>query len=159
MTSNIRVEEGARIGFGMHSCRTAEHDHDYLKKYFRTELINRVDEVVIFNRLERDSIRKIVSPMLEEVRSNLRKLKGVDMVVGEQVIEFLIGEGYHPDFGVRELKRTVDLNILGGLSELMVNGKIDNATAVIADIQEGRVVFSIERSPDPARFEQLLCTI
>jgi len=148
MTSNIKAEEGARIGFGMQTNHIAGQDHGYLHKYFRNELINRVDDVIIFNRLERDSIRRILAPMLEEIRTNLRKIKKVDLSVSEQVVEFLIDAGYHPDYGVRELGRAVELHIQGGLSEMLMSGGMNGVSVVNITVNGDKVVFTAVSVPD-----------
>ena len=117
MTSNIRIEEISRIGFDTGNRTNAEIQLNSLKGFFRTELINRIDEVIIFNTLDRDSIRQILIPLLEEIRSNLRRINGVELTVNDTVIKYIALQGHSTDFGARELRRTVDNIFQGGLGE------------------------------------------
>ncbi|MDD2366686.1 MAG: AAA family ATPase [Desulfuromonadaceae bacterium] len=146
MTSNIRIKENSRIGFATGDQRTTEIQLDSLKKFFRTELVNRIDKVVIFNRLEHDSIRKIIKPMLAEIRTNLLKLHGANLSVSDDLIEFLINEGYDPEFGVRELKRTVEHFILGGLGELMLHEELKAGNTISAYMSDAAIAFSLDKS-------------
>jgi ATP-dependent Clp protease ATP-binding subunit ClpA len=145
MTSNIRIQENLRIGFGTASLMRAEVQLDSLKNFFRTELVNRIDNVVMFNRLDRDSIRRIITPMLEEIRTNLLTRYGAALSVSDELIEFLIREGYDPEFGVRKLKRTVEHFIQGGLGELMIHRELKAGDNVTAYMIEGKIAFSLDR--------------
>ena len=145
MTSNIRIQENSKIGFGTASRKATEIQLDSLKNFFRTELVNRIDKVVIFKRLEHDSIRKIIAPMLEEIRANLLKQYGAKLFVSEELIEFLINEGYDPEFGARELKRTVEHFIQGGLGELMIHRELTTGDSVTAYMTDTTIAFSLAR--------------
>ncbi len=146
MTSNIRIKENNKIGFDAGSRKETEVQLDSLKNFFRTELVNRIDKVVIFNRLAHDSIRRIIKPMLDEIRTNILKLHCVNLSVSDELIEFLINEGYDPEFGVRELKRTVEHFILGGLGELMLHEELKAGNTISAYMSDAAIAFSLNRS-------------
>ena len=87
---------------------------------------------------------QILAPMLKEIRTNLQKIKGVELKISDEVIEHLIDQGHNPDFGVRELKRTVEQIIQGGLGELMISGRMKTGKTIVAEKHDERVVFSVE---------------
>lgn len=146
MTSNINIRENSRIGFTEGSRKVTEIQLDSLKNYFRTELVNRIDKVVIFNRLERDSIRRIIAPMLDEIRANFLKSYGAKLSISDELIELLINEGCNLEFGARELKRTVEHLLLGGLSELMTREEIKAGNTVTAYMTDTNIAFSLDKS-------------
>jgi len=145
MTSNIRIRENNKIGFGTTSLRTNEIQLDSLKHFFRTELVNRIDKVVHFNPLNQDSIRRIIAPLLDEIRTNLMKRNWAKLFVSDKLTEFLINEGYDPEFGARELKRAVEHFIQGGLGELMARRELTAGDKVSAYMASGRIAFSLEK--------------
>ncbi len=156
MTSNIRIQESSKSKIGFGAAGTAsraatEIQLDSLKTFFRTELLNRIDRVVIFNTLDHASIRRIIEPLLAEIRTNLLKLYGTKLFISDDLIEFLINEGYDPEFGARELKRTVEHFIQGGLGELMIHRELVAGDSVTAYIADAAIAFSLDRCSVPGK--------
>ena len=126
MTSNIEAEKKERrMGFGEEIIK--EKDAAIipeLKKQFRPEFINRIDEVVVFHSLTQEDAMKILRPMLDEICENLEKQHLVKLRIGEEVEEFVAQAGYNPQYGVRELRRTMERLIQVPLSNLILSGEI-----------------------------------
>ncbi|MCX6035137.1 MAG: ATP-dependent Clp protease ATP-binding subunit, partial [Chloroflexi bacterium] len=123
MTSNISSEKHANMGF----MPPAEIENDVLHevaKRFRPEFINRIDDQIVFRSLGEEDIRKIVKPMLAEICQTLQKQYKVTLQVDEQAEILLAQAGFNPQYGARELHRTVEKYIQIPLSELILSGKL-----------------------------------
>ncbi|MFC1546606.1 ATP-dependent chaperone ClpB, partial [bacterium] len=110
MTSNLGGQEQAPIGFERGTKKQTENKKkaiwEVLKKFFRPEFLNRIDDVVLFHNLEKEQLRKIVDIQLK----NLYKLveeKGVTLKVTDKAKELLAERGFDPNFGARPLKRII----------------------------------------------------
>ena len=79
-----------------------------LTSAFRPEFLNRIDEVIVFEQLDRKYVRTLVERSLEELRSGVLDRYGVSLKIAPDVIDWLTGQAFDPDYGVRELKRTVE---------------------------------------------------
>jgi ATP-dependent Clp protease ATP-binding subunit ClpC len=126
MTSNIQADKPVKkIGFGEQvtvGSKTALF-HE-VKKYFRTEFVNRIDEIVAFQSLNEEDVRKILKPMLDEICANIQKNHNVMLKIGEEVERFVAQRAYSPQYGVRELRRTVERFIQIPLSSLILSGEL-----------------------------------
>ena len=123
MTSNVAA--GRKMGFGQRDEEEAETALlAELRKSFRTEFLNRIDEVVVFRSLDEDDIRTILGPMVEEVCADLLRQYRVTLYVAPEAQAYLAHAGYSPTFGARELRRTVDRLLQAPLSELVVSGRL-----------------------------------
>lgn len=131
MTSNISAEGHARE-MGFRAQDTKEIDSPMIqevKKRFRPEFINRIDELIVFQSLSEESVRRILHPMLDEICGNLEKHHKVKLQIGEEVERFVAQAGYNPQYGVRELHRTVEELIQAPLSSLILSGEIKQHTS------------------------------
>ena len=125
MTSNIAVDKhNKKIGFGnQESIDLKSTALQAVKKYFRTEFVNRINEIVIFNSLNEEHIKQILRPMVAEIRDNVQSKHDVTLKIGEEVEQFVAQAGYSSEFGARELRRAVERLIQIPLSNLILNGK------------------------------------
>ncbi|CAN6860625.1 unnamed protein product [Brassica oleracea] len=106
-----------------------------LKNYFRPELLNRIDEIVIFRQLEKAQMMEILNLMLQDLKSRLVAL-GVGLEVSEPVKELICRQGYDPSYGARPLRRTVTEIVEDPLSEAFLAGSFkpgDTAFVVLDD--------------------------
>ncbi len=116
-----------------------------LKKTFRPEFLNRIDEIVMFNRLDKDNIKKIVSIQLEKLNSRLvdRRIK---LVFEDSAMNLIADAGYDPSFGARPVKRAVQTLLENPLSMELLSGKIpDSSTIRIKGNQDGKLTFGVEK--------------
>jgi len=123
MTSNLSADK--YIGFG--SQDTEKLTTALLgeaEKHFRAEFLNRIDEKIIFKKLSKEDVRKILPPMLDELVTNLQKKHKVTLQINEDAEMFLAQAGYSEQYGVRELRRTVERLIQVPLSKLILDGEL-----------------------------------
>ncbi len=111
-----------------------------LRGYFRPEFLNRIDEIIIFDRLARDEITTIVDLQLSRVRQRLAK-QGLGLALTEEVKEFLGNQGYDPIYGARPLKRAIQHSLLDPLSLNVLDGKFVEGDVIQADVDNGHIVF------------------
>lgn len=145
MTSNAGTSlKTSGLGFGQ-SVETSIKDsvQDALKTTFRPEFLNRIDEIVIFNSLSKQDLRKIVSLMLEEVAENMKEA-GYSLDVTPAAKDALSDKGYDPKFGARPLRKTIQKEIEDHLSDLLLNGKLKEKTGVKVGYRQNDFYFDIE---------------
>ena len=111
-----------------------------LRGHFRPEFINRIDEIVIFDRLNRGDLTSIVDLQLERVRKRLAA-QGLGLALSEEVKEFVGNQGYDPVYGARPLKRAIQHHLLDPLSLDVLEGKFVDGDVIRAAMEGGQVVF------------------
>jgi len=110
-----------------------------LKMFFKPEFLNRVDETIIFNPLTRENIGSIVKNQLADVAVRLRE-RGISLEMTQRFLDFLVKEGYDPQFGARPLKRAIQAHILNPLSVKLLSGDLKDSGTLKIDIKGEEVV-------------------
>jgi ATP-dependent Clp protease ATP-binding subunit ClpC len=149
MTSNIGqkmiVEQGP-IGFMAQEDREATYDKiketvlDSMKREFRPEFLNRVDEIIVFHPLTDKELKEIAGLMIADVQKQV-KFQEMELAVSEAAKEIIVKEGYEPKFGARPLRRAVQRLIENPLSNQIIEGKFKAGDKIKADASEGKIVF------------------
>lgn len=103
---------------------------DALRQHFRPEFLNRIDETIIFDRLEREHLGKIVELQLAKVKARAADL-GLTLELTPEAIQFLANEGYDPVYGARPLKRALQRFLLDELSLMLLDGKVAEGDTVL----------------------------
>jgi ATP-dependent Clp protease ATP-binding subunit ClpC len=143
MTSNIGAQAAqntAALGFGNTRGGNQDYDRmkermlDELKKTFRPEFLNRIDEVIVFHALEKEHTRKIVDLMLDKVAARLGE-KDIHIEITDAARDFLAKEGFDPHYGARPLRRAIQRIVEDGLSEEILSGNIKLGDNVVADLE------------------------
>ena len=111
-----------------------------LKQTVRPEFLNRVDEIIMFQPLKKKEVRKIIEIQLSSLR-RLVKESGIELEFSDYALDFLVQNGYDPQFGARPLKRLIQKEIVNQLSKRILAGDIDKSSPVIVDVFDGVVVF------------------
>ena len=111
-----------------------------LRQQFRPEFINRIDDIIIFNRLGIEEIKQIVELQLAEIVERLKE-KRLELVLTENAKEQLAEQGYDAVYGARPLKRTIQRVILDPLAMQMLEGKFTEGSAIEVDFDDGEFVF------------------
>ncbi|HEX7878524.1 MAG TPA: AAA family ATPase, partial [Candidatus Eisenbacteria bacterium] len=117
-----------------------------LKQSFRPEFINRIDEVVIFDNLGLDQLKKIVDIQLVDLQERLAE-RNVGLVLEDPVKELLAREGFDPVYGARPLKRVVQKRLANPLAQKILAGEVPDGGTVTARLEKGEVVFEAGRGP------------
>lgn len=111
-----------------------------LKSHFRAEFLNRIDETLYFNRLEKSDIRKITDIQLENVSVRLAE-KRLKLEVDEGAKDFLADVGYDPIFGARPLKRAIQTELENPLARKVLEGKYPEGSTISVKAESGKLVF------------------
>jgi ATP-dependent Clp protease ATP-binding subunit ClpB len=122
-----------------------------LRQYFRPEFINRLDEIVIYDRLGRDQIRSIVEIQLEAVAERLKK-RDLGLDVSEAAKELLAELGWDPQYGARPLKRAIQKHLEDGLARRLLSGEFAPGDTVFVGRAGSELTFvKASGSPDARR--------
>jgi len=113
---------------------------DLLKTLLRPEFINRIDEMVVFQPLDRAHVRKIVELQIDGVRQTLAK-QDISLAVTPQAMDYLAQEGYNPEYGARPIKRVIQKRVLNALSKQLLLRKIEPGTHTVLDVFDDTIVF------------------
>ncbi len=111
-----------------------------LKKVFRPEFLNRVDDIIVFSKLSKDEIKEIASKMLNNLSSRLRPL-GFDLCFTQSVVEKIADEGFDDSYGARPLRRAIVSNIEDKLSEKLLDSTFAENDSIVCDYKDGEYVF------------------
>jgi ATP-dependent Clp protease ATP-binding subunit ClpC len=148
MTSNIGadiIKNQAGLGFRK---KTAEDSYEQTKeiltkeveRHFRPEFLNRLDDTIIFRQLTREDLKQIVDIELAKVRDRLTS-QGLELVLTDEAKEFLINQGYNPDFGARPLRRAIENLIEDHLSEELLRGSYKGKRRITVSVRENHLYF------------------
>ena len=110
-----------------------------LRGHFRPEFLNRVDETVLFHRLGREELKRIVGLQLERVKARLCR-KGLGLQISKETEDFLAEEGYDPVYGARPLKRAIQKRLLDPLSMQVLEGAFKEGDAIDVEMRDGEMV-------------------
>ena len=111
-----------------------------LRGHFRPEFLNRIDEIIIFDRLQREEITTIVELQLDRVRKRLAK-QGLALALSAEAKEFLGNQGYDPIYGARPLKRAIQNHLLDPLSLDVLEGKFLEGDVIQATLKNREIMF------------------
>jgi ATP-dependent Clp protease ATP-binding subunit ClpC len=158
MTSNLGAQFIKRQGvMGFRPTRDEEANYDTMKqkimdevkRTFRPEFLNRIDEIVVFHSLTKEHLKQIAELMLKRVAERMRE-NGLQLEVSERAKEIIVDEGTDPEFGARPLRRAITRLVEDPLSERVLAGEFTEGSTVYVDADaEGKITFS----PRPAQVE------
>jgi len=155
MTSNLGTREAAKsLEFGFSGASTVSFDKlsgkmlEEVKIMFRPEFLNRLDEIVVFKMLERESIDKILTMYVGEINKRLveRHLK---LSLHQKARDFLIDQGYKPDVGARLLRRTVERFLEDPLAEELLKDRFSEGSTVLVSAKDDQLTFREQREKVP----------
>jgi ATP-dependent Clp protease ATP-binding subunit ClpB len=111
-----------------------------LRRHFRPEFLNRIDETVVFNALRQQDMIKIVAIQLERFRKRLAERK-LSLTVTEEAMQALADEGYDPHFGARPLKRTLQNRLENPMAIELLQGRYPPGSRIVVDTEDGHIAF------------------
>ncbi len=161
MTSNVgapQIQREGSFGFRTVENEAAETQRTYdrmkthvmeeLRRTFRPEFLNRVDEIIVFRPLTRDQITAIVEILMERVRREIRG-QGMELILTTAARDLLAQEGFDPQYGARPLRRAIQRLVEDPLSDDMLRGKFSAGDKIVLDVRDGQAVFEKKREPEP----------
>ncbi len=153
MTSNIGARQlkdfGQGVGFGTAAKKEQEGSHqksvieNALKKAFAPEFLNRIDDVIVFNPLEREHIHKIIDIELEKLFARIKDI-GYNMNLTDKAKDYIADKGFDKAYGARPLKRAIQKYIEDALAEEIVNSKLEEGDSIFMDFDEKKEELTIE---------------
>ncbi|MBS4031129.1 MAG: ATP-dependent Clp protease ATP-binding subunit [Clostridiales bacterium] len=148
MTSNVgasQLKKQANLGFRLDDRDKTYEDMknkimDELKRTFRPEFLNRIDEVIVFHPLAEEHLTEIVELMLAELSHRLADYE-IRMEITGEAKKFLAKDGYDPNYGARPLRRVIQKRIEDEISEKMLRGMFTHQDTILVDMENDNLVF------------------
>ena len=148
MTSNVgatEVQQKATLGFASSASQEYENMCDKymeaLRGKFRPEFLNRIDDIIVFHKLEKEDTAQIAEILLASLRKRLNVLE-VKLEITDSAMDLIIEKGYDANYGARPLKRVIQRNIEDKLSEEILRGQLNNGATIIIDAEDGQFKFT-----------------
>lgn len=163
MTSNIGarlITDKNTLGFSKQEKEESEKEYENtkkdvmgeLKKEFRPEFINRIDEIIVFHKLNDEDIKKIIDIMLKQVTKRLEE-QGMKVEIGNDVKELIAKKGVDANYGARPLKRAIQNILEDKIAEEILDGKIKPNKKAYASVQDEKIVINV--NPITEKVEKL----
>ena len=152
MTSNVGariITDKTSLGFSNDSKKDDSVDKDYesikkdvmaeLKKQFRPEFLNRIDEIIVFHKLNDEDVKKIIDIMINQLEKRLNA-QNITLDVDEKVKELIAKKGVDRNYGARPLKRAIQNMLEDKIAEEMLDGKVKQGKKNIATVEDDKIV-------------------
>ncbi|MBP5312851.1 MAG: ATP-dependent Clp protease ATP-binding subunit [Clostridia bacterium] len=142
-TNAYGKQNGVSLGFGANDAvgDAQQAAENALKKVFRPEFLNRIDEIVLFDSLSHDSLVAITKLMLGEIGVQCES-HGMELEVTDEAVELIVKNGYEEEYGARPLRRYIQKNIEDDLAEKTLKGELEGVKKVIVDARDGKLVIT-----------------
>jgi ATP-dependent Clp protease ATP-binding subunit ClpC len=115
-----------------------------VKRTFRPEFLNRLDEIVVFHQLTKDQIKVIIDILMRDMRKRLKE-KNLELSLSDKAQDFLVEEGFNPVYGARPLKRALQKYVEDPLSEELLRGRFRDGDVINVEVKNKTLVFARER--------------
>jgi ATP-dependent Clp protease ATP-binding subunit ClpC len=155
MTSNVgtqHVRRSAPIGFRTSDAGEREQIRaliqEDLRRSFRPEFLNRIDEVIVFDALSRDQIHQIVDLLVADLQKRLVNRK-LTLELTDAARDWLAREGYDANYGARPLRRTIQRRIENNLAKQLLGGQVKDGDTIVIDAVDGGLVLTPRREAIP----------
>ncbi|MCG2622449.1 ATP-dependent Clp protease ATP-binding subunit [Arthrobacter sp. I2-34] len=120
-----------------------------LRESMRPEFLNRIDEIVLFRKLDRQQLRSIVRLQLARTEARLQA-QGIGLVVDEAAVDWIAERGYEPEYGARPLRRVIQRELDDAVADLLVAGGLAEGGLVAVTVDGGKLAVRAEAAPEPA---------
>ena len=154
LTSNVGAEritsKSGKLGFSSAASGTTRSPEELksivleeVKRVFRPEFLNRLDEIIVFRQLEQEQIIRIARRMLDEAAERLQKL-GSTLEISDCAVETLANSGFDPMYGARPLRRAIRARVEDRLAELLLDGSLKQGGTALVDCADGVITVSVK---------------
>ncbi|KXG75134.1 Negative regulator of genetic competence ClpC/MecB [Fervidicola ferrireducens] len=149
MTSNVganHIQKTRALGFAPKEDDAKNYEEmkervmEELRRTFRPEFLNRVDEIIVFHPLNEEHMKKIVDLMLKQVNERLKE-NNLTIEVSEKAKEWLVKKGFDPMYGARPLRRVIQKEVEDSLSEEILKGSVSPGDVVLVDVEDDKLTF------------------
>ncbi|WP_125567083.1 ATP-dependent Clp protease ATP-binding subunit [Companilactobacillus insicii] len=150
MTSNLgarALQDDKSVGFGAKDVHDdfkemQERINTELKKFFRPEFLNRVDETIIFKALDKDQLKAIAKIMSNNLSKRLSE-RNIKLVISPSAYSDLVKDGYNPEYGARPMRRTIQREIEDPVSEMLLMNKVNEGDTIKVGSKQGKLSISV----------------
>ena len=118
-----------------------------VKKFFKPEFLNRLDDIIVFHYLEKSHVQKIARIFIDELRQRMRQ-RNIELRFDDSVIDKLVSDGFDPVYGARPLRREVERQVENRLAMLIVKGQCPNGSLVECIVRDNEIVFSVKEAAE-----------
>ena len=152
MTSNVgaaRIIEPKKLGFASLENEKQDHEkmkaavHEEVKKLFKPEFLNRIDEIIVFSSLTKEDIRKIVTIMTDTISDRAKSQMDIILKITPKAKDFLAEQGFDKKYGARSLRRKIQSLIEDELAEEILKGNIEKGSSVQISVSDGKIKFNL----------------
>ena len=154
------IDKMKTLGFN-HGDATNEYEQakskvrEDLKNEFRPEFLNRLDDIIIFNVLSEEAVRKIVSIQMDRVLKRLEK-KDLTLDITEPVYDYLAEKGYNPQYGARPLKRVIQQEVLTPIANLMVDRGVFEGGRISINMRDGEINLKVTKKGEAQTLDDVV---
>ena len=155
MTSNVganRIIDNNMLGFETEK-KTSEVEHeemknnvmDEVKKLFKPEFINRIDDIIVFHKLSKEEVSEIMDLQLYEISKRIKDNLNITIHLTDKAKDYILNKGYKDEFGARELKRTLTSNVEDLIAENKINGVINNGDDITINSKNDKLEIKVSK--------------
>ena len=153
MTSNAGAQsivEPKKLGFASLDDEKQNYERmknsvmEEVRRIFKPEFLNRIDETIVFRSLNKDDMKQIVTLMLKDLTKRCKNQMNITLTVRDSVKNFIVEKAYEPKYGARPLRRKIQNEIEDRLAEEILNGKVKKGDQVIVTTKKDAVAFEVK---------------
>lgn len=150
MTSNAgagRIMEPKLLGFSKTKDEEQNHERmkdgvmEEVKRIFKPEFINRIDDIIVFHALQEDEIHQIIELLLKQLVKRVKAQMNIDLKYDVRVKNYIFEKGYDKKYGARPLRRAIQSHVEDGLAEAILSGEVNNGQTVRVTVRKGKLHF------------------
>ena len=154
MTSNAGAQniiQPKNLGFMSQTDEKKDHENmknkvmEEVKKLFKPEFLNRIDDIIVFHTLSKDEIGQIVDLMINSVNKRTQEQMKISIELDKDAKDYIVSKGYDSKYGARPLRRTIQNEIENVLAEKILEGEVKNGSKVLVSCKDGKLSFSLKR--------------
>ena len=150
MTSNAGAQsiiEPKKLGFASGNNEKADYEHmkdsvmEEVRRIFKPEFLNRIDETIVFRQLSKQDMKKIVMIMMNELIDRCKEQMGITLAIKDSLKSYIVDSAYEPKYGARPLRRKIQTAVEDALAEEIIGGKYKEGDTIEISAKKGEVVF------------------
>ncbi|WP_294786397.1 ATP-dependent Clp protease ATP-binding subunit [uncultured Eubacterium sp.] len=151
MTSNAGAQsiiEPKKLGFATEQNEKADYNRmksnvmEEVRRIFKPEFLNRIDEVIVFHALTKEHMKKIVGIMTKELQQRCGEQLGIELKITDAVRQYIVDKAYDPKYGARPLRRMIQTKLEDSLADALLSGEIKKGTTVNVRVKKDEITFS-----------------
>ena len=138
LTTNLGADKLDKNVMGFNATATSEYDDKDMKTYFAPEFRNRLDGVIVFKKLDKNVLIKIVGKFMLDLKNTLKE-KNVNVTLSDEAIDYLVEKGFDPKMGARPMQRVIDNDIKKPMAKLLLFGELKNGGDVTITVKDKKL--------------------